>query len=154
MTTNGFVPPEEPLDLDDPTTPYDGTSGWSGNATSRDRAREDDHGGATARRQAVVLDELLRVGPHGYTWNELAHRTGMHHGQASGALTVLHKTGRIVRLTEKRNRCRVYVHPGFVDGRETEPYTPRVRPVSVDEMQETIREAYATLAALGVFDDE
>lgn len=140
--------------MTDPITPYAGTSGWSGTDTSHDRAVEDDRDGSTTRRQRFVLWALSNAGSRGRTWRELADVTGMHHGQASGALTVLHKVGRVCRLTEKRDRCRVYVLPEHVDGRETEPYVPRVTPANVDEMQETIREAYATLAALGVFDDE
>lgn len=45
---------------------------------------------------------------------------GWHHGQASGALSVLHKTGYVARLTEVRERCKVYVHPDFVGGRPIE----------------------------------
>jgi hypothetical protein len=55
----------------------------------------------------------------------------MHHGQASGALSVLHKEGRIARLTERRNRCAVYVLPEYVQGRETSPHGgkgPRLTP--------------------------
>lgn len=153
MTDHGsFNPPDEPLDWD--TTPYAGTSGWSGTDTSRDRATSADRDGTTSRRQRLVLIALQGAGPHGRTWGELASDTGMHHGQASGTLTVLHKAGRIARLTEKRNRCRVYVHPAYVNGRDTEPYTPRVQPADVEQMQETIREAYAVMTALGVFDDE
>lgn len=140
--------------MNEPITPYAGTSGWSGTDTSRDRAIHDDHDGTTSRRQRLVLHALSGAGRYGRTWRELADETGMHHGQASGTLTVLHKVGRVSRLSHKRDRCRVYVLPEYVDGRETEPYVPRVAPADVDEMQETIREAYATLAALGIFDDE
>lgn len=148
----GFQPPDEDLEL--PLTPYNGTSGWSGTDTSRDRALTADRDGTTGRRQRIILTALSAAGHYGRTWRELAAESGMHHGQASGALTVLHKAQRVARLTEKRNRCRVYVLPEFVGGRASEPYVPRVQPASVEEMQETIREAYAVMTALGVFDDE
>jgi hypothetical protein len=42
-------------------------------------------------------------------------------------LSDLHKAGRIARLTEERNRCKVYVLPEYVNGRETEPHGGRGR---------------------------
>jgi len=154
-TTSGFTPPDEDLDLDEalPLTPYAGTSGWSGTDTSRDRAVRDDSDGTTSRRQRHALAALASAKTAGLTWRELASLSGMHHGQASGVLTVLHKAEKICRLTEKRDRCRVYVVPECTMGRATEPYVPRVQPSTVEEMSETIREAYAVLNALGVLDD-
>ena len=80
--------------------PYAGTSGWSGSDTSRTRA--------------VTADAS------GQTWAELGDKLGAHHGTASGVLSVLHKAGRIDRLTERRDRCKVYVLPEFTAGREIE----------------------------------
>lgn len=137
-----------------PATPYaDGTSGWSGTDTSRERVEQEDRDGTTSRRQWTALGDLEAAGYRGRTWRELARQTGMHHGQASAALTHLHRAGKIARLTEKRDHCRVYVLPTCIYGRDTEPYTPRVQPANVEEMAETIREAYAVLNALGVLDD-
>src|SRR5689334_10992371 len=97
-----------------PETPYAGTSGWSGSQTSRERAETEDRGGVTSERQRRVLD-LLSCAVNGYTWREIAEVTGWHHGQASGALSALHKTGHIARLAEeRRNRCAVYVLPEHV----------------------------------------
>lgn len=141
--------------MTNPITPYaDGTSGWSGTDTSRERAKREDRDGTTTRRQRTALRELDIAGYRGRTWRELARQTGMHHGQASAALTHLHRAGKIARLAEKRDRCRVYVLREFIGDRETEPYVPRVQPADVEEMAETIREAYALFTALGVFDDE
>lgn len=53
----------------------------------------------------------------GMTWHDLAETTGWHHGQASSALTTLHKRGRIKRLHTTRDRCHVYVAPEFVGDR-------------------------------------
>jgi hypothetical protein len=36
----------------------------------------------------------------GITWKEFSEITGLHHGTASGVLSVLHKAGRIARLKE------------------------------------------------------
>lgn len=102
--------------------PYAGTSGWSGSETSRSRAVTDDRSGVTAKRQANVLQILGDSEFHGVTWKELSDLTGEHHGSTSGALSVLHKDGIIARLTETRNRCKVYVLPEYVDGREIEPH--------------------------------
>ncbi len=108
-----------------PVLPYAGTSGWSGSESSRARAAADDSTGATAHRQSVVLRSLGAAGHAGLTWRELSGQTGWHHGQASGALSALHKSGRIARLREARGRCKVYVLPQFADGRPTEPHGHR-----------------------------
>lgn len=50
--------------------------------------------------------------------------TDLHHGQASSVLSVLHKEGRLARLTEKRERCAVYVLPEYVGDRAAAPYRP------------------------------
>lgn len=105
---------------DDVSRPYNGTSGWSGTDTSRDRAIESDTSGDTASRQRQTIGHLYLMGEEGMTWKELADITGWHHGQTSGALSVLHKAGKICRLMEKRNKCRVYVLPEYVNGRQTD----------------------------------
>ena len=48
--------------------------------------------------------------------------TTLHHGRVSGALSVLHKVGKLARLTETRDKCKVYVLPEYVNGRPTEPH--------------------------------
>lgn len=108
-----------------PVLPYAGTSGWSGSATSEDRARESDSTGTTGKRQSQVLELLDNVGEVGMTWSELSSITGWHHGTASGVLSVLHGSGDIVRLTEVRARSKVYVLPEYASGRFVE--APRKR---------------------------
>jgi predicted nucleic acid-binding Zn ribbon protein len=56
----------------------------------------------------------------GLTWKELSEITGLHHGTASGVLSVLHKSGRIARLKESRDGCKVYVDVSCVKGRVIE----------------------------------
>ena len=104
--------------------PYGGdsnpNSGFAGSETSRARAREADLSGLTGARQRETIRLLTSRGGRGITWKELADLTGWHHGTCSGALSNLHKVGRIARLSEKRLRCKVYVLPDYVGERETE----------------------------------
>lgn len=105
-----------------PFMPYAGTSGWSGSDTSELRARSEDANGTTAKRQRIVLDYARQQQSLGITWKDLADLFGWHHGQASGALSVLHKAGELDRLAETRSRCKVYVLPRYVNDRPTEPH--------------------------------
>lgn len=107
-----------------PVLPYTGSSGWSGSDTSRERAERADSDGSTSKRQIETLDLLSQAAFGGMTWRDLSDSTGWHHGTASGALSVLHKSGVVVRLTERRNRCAVYVLPEFAINRETAAYRP------------------------------
>lgn len=109
------MPDDEPPDL-----PYDGSSGWSGSETSRERAEHDDSTGVTGARQRAVLSLALERGADGVTWREVAETLDIHHGSASGALSVLHKVDRLARLSETRGKAKVYVLPEFVEGRATE----------------------------------
>jgi hypothetical protein len=108
------------MSLQIPELPYNGTSGWSGTDTSRDRAKGQDLDGRTSRRQMQTLTELGIAGQRGLTWKELADRVALHHGSASGVLSVLHLAKRIARLHESRNQCKVYVLHEFINGRKTE----------------------------------
>lgn len=103
----------------EPHLGYAGTSGHSGSDTSEERARREDSDGTTAERQKNTLTLLAARGTHGMTWRELAGVEGWHHGQASGALSNLHKAELICRLTERRDKCLVYVLPAYVEGRPT-----------------------------------
>lgn len=100
--------------------PYNGTSGHSGTDTSKERALHADRSGKTALRQAQALNLLSERTFHGITWKELSEVTGLHHGTASGVLSVLHKAGRIARLKDSRNGCKVYVDLRCINGRQVE----------------------------------
>jgi hypothetical protein len=106
--------------LDAPVLPYNGTSGWSGTDTSKQRVEESDKSGKTTRVQEFIYMHLLVRKERGSTWKEIADISTLHHGKVSGALSVLHKEGKISRLLESRNRCRVYVLNEYVSGRETD----------------------------------
>jgi DNA-binding MarR family transcriptional regulator len=103
--------------IDQPILPYAGTSGWSGSETSQARAVKNDKDGTTKKTQAQTLMLILQAAYFGITWKELSEMTGWHHGTASGVLSVLDKTGRIVRLKQTRNRCAVYVSLGWIENR-------------------------------------
>jgi len=103
-----------------PELPYDQTSGHSGTDTSKARAIEADRSGKTAMRQAQALELLNATYEQGLTWKEFSLITGLHHGTASGVLSVLHKAGRIARLKQSRNGCKVYVGLNWVENRVIE----------------------------------
>lgn len=100
--------------------PYNGTSGWSGSDTSRARARYLDESGITSQTQQRILHHLHTQGTLGSTWKEMAEALNEDHGTISGSLSNLHKAHHVARLTETRDRCKVYVHPNFIHGRRTE----------------------------------
>ena len=101
-----------------PITPYAGTSGWSGSDTSKERAVTEDADGTTTDRQQLIILNLMKAKEQGLTWHEVADLNEWHHGQASGALSILHKVGIIARLKERRNRSAVYILPDYINGRE------------------------------------
>jgi len=96
------------------------TTGHSGTDTSAALARDEAESGAASKRLREVYIWLVAKGRRGGTVGELRHESGLHHGQASSALTNLHRQNRIARLVEKRNRSHVYVTTEDVDGRDTE----------------------------------
>jgi hypothetical protein len=107
---------------DNASLPYAGSSGWSGSEASRQRAEERDSSGKTALLQHQVEAYVLQTGIWGATIAEVRHMfPEHHHGGLSGTLTDLHKGGRIMRLTDKRGKCSVYVSPRFLHGREAVP---------------------------------
>jgi hypothetical protein len=99
--------------------PFNGTSGWAGSKASQERQMMLDETGETGKRQKAVLRELRNAGTHGAIWRDIALALGIHHGQASAALSVLHREGVIARLDEKRAKCSIYVLPEYVNGRAT-----------------------------------
>ena len=61
----------------------------------------------------TVADRTVQLvagtGDRGLTVKELCRKTKVHHGQASGALSRLHRQGRIVRTTTYRDGCAAYI---------------------------------------------
>ena len=106
---------------DDASLPYAGTEGFAGSDTSRQRAIDDAVSGVASKRQRYILILAGRAKEKGITVAELRD-TNLHHGRVSGALSVLHKVGKLARLTETRGRCKVYVLPEYVNDRLTEAH--------------------------------
>lgn len=100
---------------DNPHLPYAGTAGFvRGSDTSFDRAQREASNGAATHRQMLVM-ELLDKEPLGLTWKELSLLMGLHHGQISGALSVLHKMGKVAQLRTKRGNCHPYLSMRLAD---------------------------------------
>jgi len=97
------------------------TDGWSGSPASHERAVMEQTLGTASRRRKQAVHQLGLAKERGLTWRDLADRLAMHHGQASGVLSVLHKEGRISCLLAKRNRCHIYVLHEYVNDRNTRP---------------------------------
>jgi len=102
----------------------DGTSGHSGSDTSQARAERERDNGTKSAREIETLSWLALAGSGGLTYSELGEMAGWHHGQSSSVLSNLHKDGRILRLTIRRKRSKIYVLPEYA-GRyhgATEPH--------------------------------
>lgn len=109
----------------EPSLEYAGTSGNVNVDTSRDATIHADMTGITAKAQRYVLALADQRGRRGVTVVELRENdTSLHHGRISGALTNLHKAGRLAALRERRGHAGVYVLPEYVEGREVRPYRP------------------------------
>ncbi|QNL30273.1 helix-turn-helix DNA binding domain protein [Microbacterium phage ClearAsMud] len=101
------------------TTYADGTYGGSADA-SRDLER-DQHATFTDQ-QATVLALAYDAGATGITGHDVQVATGWGDSSKSRALSNLLRDGKLIRLTEKRDRGSVHVLPEHVGDRDTEPY--------------------------------
>lgn len=111
----------DPLHVYTPALPYAGTEGFAGSETSKVQAQADVISGTASKRQRYILILAGRAKERGITVAELRDQS-LHHGRVSGALSVLHKVGKLSRLTESRGRCKVYVLPEYVNDRPTEKH--------------------------------
>lgn len=96
------------------------TEGHSGSDTSRDKALGDARAGRDVKRRAKTLTLMREAGARGLTWWEIDDFTGWGHGRISGALSNLHKEGRLARLADTRGRSKVYVLSDLTLDRATE----------------------------------
>jgi hypothetical protein len=101
-------------------------SGHAGNATSRERQQIEDASGLTEGRQKMALNAVTAAGPDGLVVSELELILAVGHGQASSALSHLHRAQKVVRLRDRRNKQELYVVPDYVNGRKESPYNPRL----------------------------
>lgn len=123
-------------------TLYD-AAGERGHPTSTSMREAEAVNGTTAFRQAAALGEVRQRGREGTTWKELADARGWHHGQATSALSTLHRRGLIVRLEETRERSGVYVLPEHAGDRPIVAQGRRydAETLARDVPLETLREA-------------
>jgi len=114
-------------------------------ASRREFTEEDPGTDMLLNHEDAVLQWIRATGVVGCIWREFAEGLSMHHGQASGMLSNLHRRGKIARLTTRRDRCKVYVHPDFVNGRPTDDDRP-IR--LVDELYDCLRDIPDEVLAL------
>lgn len=103
--------PEEQPDL---FAEYNGTGGYVERPASKQRAQREARDGTLSKRQQSISVLLIDAGKDGMTWKQIAEQLGLHHGQASGALSNMHKAGVIFMLRQQRDRCHPYVHKAYV----------------------------------------
>ncbi len=94
---------------DDELLPYAGTAGYVNQPASKDRANREAATGEATERAKQILRTLAQH-PAGLTYQQVGDLLNLHHGQSSGALSILHKNGVVFMLRKKINRCHVYVH--------------------------------------------
>jgi DNA-binding transcriptional ArsR family regulator len=133
------------MSTDDPTRPYQGSSGHSGSDTSRERAERRDGDGTTGKAAVRMFSEVALRGGYGLTCHEAQQRLGIGHGSASWALSVLHKAGKIARLEDRRVGQHVYVTPAHVNGRPLSPYRRQQSRVVLRERIATLEASLASL---------
>lgn len=97
------------IDDDLPLIAYGRTAGFVNQPASRDRAQKEAASGVASQRAMLVL-RYLQNAPEGMTWRELGAALNLHHGQISGVLSNLHKSGLVFMLRQQRNRCHPYAH--------------------------------------------
>jgi len=95
--------------------PYNGTAGYVRTPASRERAVREVRTGVLSERLQRIESLLLLRGRQGMTWVEVAQNLGLHHGQASGALSTMHRLGVVFALRAKHHRCHPYVHHSMRD---------------------------------------
>lgn len=112
--------------MDDLMIPYPNAgSGHAGNDTSMERQVREDATGLTKRRQQLALEAVTDASVTGMTSGELENHLGIGHGQASSALSHLHRAGRIRRIKDRRMGQEIYVLAEHVGERKESPYNPR-----------------------------
>lgn len=131
------------------STPYAGTTGHAGTGASSERAYREAADGTATARQATIVALLSDAGPVGMTWAEIGRRTGEHHGQVSGALSSMHKEGRVAVVKgERRDRSGVYVLPTHLNGRDTVPFKGKGTGRSRRDLEDSYGEAVGEIERL------
>lgn len=97
---------------DDDALTYNGTAGAVNQPASQQRAKREATSGAATERARLILAVLAEL-PQGATWKQLGAVLGLHHGQVSGALSNLHKSGHVFMLHQQQDKCHLYCHAQF-----------------------------------------
>jgi hypothetical protein len=92
------------------------------------------HGYLLSRNQQEALRVVSVRQAYGATWLECSRAMNVHHGVSSGALSILHKHGRLEMLRAKRQGSHVYVLPMYVMERATVPRRVRRSPTVEDRL--------------------
>lgn len=121
------------------TDAYHGTRGYTADNASKDAAEADAASGKTNELQDELCIYAKVCGSDGVTVHEARLASGEHHGRVSSALTKLHIAGRLVALRARRGNAGIYVHPDYVNGRETRPYRRQNQPLTVDEIADVLQ---------------
>ena len=127
-----------------PSLPYAGTEGYVASPASRGRAERNARDGTARNRQERFLATLAGAGARGLTWGEIADAYGLHHGQASSTLSVLHKAGLVFQLSHMRGQSHPYVHIMF---QGCYPDGQRIDAPARTKARQVIADAYIALVA-------
>lgn len=122
-------------DNDLPALPYNGTEGYSGGDSSRERAEREAASGEATERQKQIIEILRERRSAGATYREVGDELGEGHGSVSGSLSTMQQEGHITRLKQRRHRCEIYILEEFVNGREIAPYKPNKKGVPLEEYE-------------------
>ena len=131
---------------------YWGTAGWQDTAAqspSRETAIREASNGKLKTRLNEVLSLALSVGTVGITFKDVDAELHIDHGKSSGALSNLHKQGKLFRLTEyQRNGCSVYIHPDYASRFESSEYSRLPAETAMERLKRQAKEQETTIKEL------
>ena len=130
-------------DADYTTADGESTEGWSGSDTSHARASRERRTGRDLHRREATWDVVRLGGLNGATWREVAEALHCHHGAASGALSNLHKAGKVARLKQQSGGSAIYVLPHAVNDRPVSEYG-RIKPpegMTLEQYEQALQNA-------------
>lgn len=134
---------------------YAGTSGYVNQPASIARATTEANNGTSTERARLILARLRGM-PYGMTWKELGEALGLHHGQISGALSNLHKSGDVFMVRKQRNKCHPYCHSsmrGFYTSEERIDQPVKTKTTQRLQDLEELLDTLTTLVGFGRITD-
>ena len=131
---------------------YWGTAGWQdadAKSPSRETAIREASNGTLKTRLHAVLMLALGAGTVGITFKDVDAELRTHHGKSSGALSNLHKQGKLFRLTEyRRDGCSVYIHPDYASRFESSEYSRLPAETAMERLKRQAKEQETTIKEL------